>query len=1055
MKESVQKFDLEAAFKALNEVEIPVVKGIRPNRENLQEKFTRKLTSEVLVEDYFDVNDTEELEQANEEREGEIAKAKLARIEKIVDLEAETEEDLLPSYVGKLIMQCPQCMTLFYKNEKDIEKSDENPDIVNLNEPCQHCGNSSGYTLIGKVDAVSEEEAAEFNSEDFDENELDLDFDEEETVEEEEVEDSTDEVAAEEEEAEVDLEPLEETEEEEVKESLNLTEKWKGHIDNIEELKAELLKKLPESGIWDDQGKKDQLHATMPGDKGLNVIGSIVKSIIANSALEADVKVEKAMGTKDNWVYVAITDIKTDPLSLQMYDSLDTAADAETLQEDVEINKQMDLYNEFVKYLQKMVEQDEDALEEAKKLGNKEVIAAIEKRLENSKAELKAALPATVKDEVAELPTPEEADMEAAAENKEEPKEKKESLTENFDNENGVKAWTTKVIGYYTQAARELGLADYTMRAVGYGSNSKVVISATKDGKKLSVEESNERMTHDIKDVEDAKDFILFEFPELAESLTEDVDAERKMAAEEASLERSNAEDYIVEEATSKSKVVGALNDLEAELTEEVVSEAKYDVSDADFRAMLKNPVFNEACKDCKEELVEELPAAVGSAFDKAADAIEAAGSELTPEEQRLEDEELAAKEQVEESLTESADLFADDSTLSILIYPDRLDAETRKEKLLADPDFVKALEAFAQSYNMVAKPEDLEDGISPVDDMYACAFEGIKGNDLEDTLDELISYYVDIKAGEDLTEDAPQGNFVSKLKRNYSATELIVKELKSNPLFSKLSTRTIQRILLPYYIAQMGRQGLSAQAMTDFFAEEGFAPYVLDHFMTMDPLARKELLKADAKFMEIFNAYALEYNLFPGSNDDLEPGESEFDYAFSIAFDLGDNGEARDTEVARDTIKAFTQMYAAGKFDSTIVDANIGGNPKSTEVVSLDSAEDLDESSFNKFTENYLTEVYSNVRAFEATGCELNDNKLIVEGNITFNSGKVKPTTFVYEARETANKKVVLEGLNTDFTTDKAFTLNCNLDNANCLIVESLSYKYTINETLVEGLVK
>jgi hypothetical protein len=35
-KESVQKFDLEAAFKALNEVEIPVVKGIRPNRENLQ-----------------------------------------------------------------------------------------------------------------------------------------------------------------------------------------------------------------------------------------------------------------------------------------------------------------------------------------------------------------------------------------------------------------------------------------------------------------------------------------------------------------------------------------------------------------------------------------------------------------------------------------------------------------------------------------------------------------------------------------------------------------------------------------------------------------------------------------------------------------------------------------------------------------------------------------------------------------------------------------------------------------------------------------------------------
>ena len=150
-KESVNKFNLEAAFKALDEIEIPVVKGIRPNRENLQEKFTKKLTSEVLVEDYYDLHDQNDLEAAQEEREAEIAKAKLARIEKIVDLDAESEEDLLPSYVGKLIIQCPQCMTLFYKKEEDIAKSEDNPEVVNINEPCQHCGNVSGYTLIGKV----------------------------------------------------------------------------------------------------------------------------------------------------------------------------------------------------------------------------------------------------------------------------------------------------------------------------------------------------------------------------------------------------------------------------------------------------------------------------------------------------------------------------------------------------------------------------------------------------------------------------------------------------------------------------------------------------------------------------------------------------------------------------------------------------------------------------------------------------------------------------------------------------------------------------------------
>ena len=226
-KESVNKFDLEAAFKALEEIEIPVVKGIKPNRENLQEKFTKKSTTEILVEDYFDVNDQSDLEAAQEEREAEIAKAKLARIEKIVDLDAESEEDLLPSYVGKFIIQCPQCMTLFYKNQEDIEKSEENPEVVNINEVCQHCGNTSGYTLIGKVDNVGEEEAENYDVEDFDENELNLDFDaeekpvEEESTEEEPVEDETAEVGIEEE---LELEPVEETEEEtsekeEVKES--------------------------------------------------------------------------------------------------------------------------------------------------------------------------------------------------------------------------------------------------------------------------------------------------------------------------------------------------------------------------------------------------------------------------------------------------------------------------------------------------------------------------------------------------------------------------------------------------------------------------------------------------------------------------------------------------------------------------------------------------------------------------------------------------------------------------------------------------------------------
>ena len=254
-KESVKKFDLEAAFKALDEIDIPQTKGIKANRVDLKERFKHKPATETLVEDYYDVSNTEDLEDAKEERDGEIAKAKLARIEKIVDLNAENPEDLLPSYVGKVIMQCPQCMTLFYKNQEDIEPSEENPDVVNLNEPCQHCGNTSGYTLIGKVGAVTEDEADKYDETSAEENELDLDFDKgteevdaegtgegaKEMSDEETFDEETSENASEEDldlDLNLDEVPEEEPEEEKKEESLNLS---KEDSENESEHKSENL----------------------------------------------------------------------------------------------------------------------------------------------------------------------------------------------------------------------------------------------------------------------------------------------------------------------------------------------------------------------------------------------------------------------------------------------------------------------------------------------------------------------------------------------------------------------------------------------------------------------------------------------------------------------------------------------------------------------------------------------------------------------------------------------------------------------------------------------
>lgn len=162
MKESITKFDLEAAFKALDDLETPVAeKGIRANKPALNEIFSRKSKFDALFEEYYDIGSTDELSEAQEAREAEVAKAKLARIEKIVDLDADSPDDLLTSYVGKYIIQCPQCMTLFYKDQEDVVTSEDDESVVNINEVCQHCGNESGYTLIGKVGEAEEELPAE------------------------------------------------------------------------------------------------------------------------------------------------------------------------------------------------------------------------------------------------------------------------------------------------------------------------------------------------------------------------------------------------------------------------------------------------------------------------------------------------------------------------------------------------------------------------------------------------------------------------------------------------------------------------------------------------------------------------------------------------------------------------------------------------------------------------------------------------------------------------------------------------------------------------------
>ena len=91
----------------------------------------------------------------------------------VIDTEANNEDELSDSYVGKVIVNCNVCHSHIFRNPEDIEINEDG--VVNIEDECPYCGEAEGFVIVGKI-------------EDFDEEEL-LDDKSEEEVEEEEAED--------------------------------------------------------------------------------------------------------------------------------------------------------------------------------------------------------------------------------------------------------------------------------------------------------------------------------------------------------------------------------------------------------------------------------------------------------------------------------------------------------------------------------------------------------------------------------------------------------------------------------------------------------------------------------------------------------------------------------------------------------------------------------------------------------------------------------------------------------------------------------------------------
>jgi hypothetical protein len=114
---------------------------------------------------------------------------------------------------------------------------------------------------------------------------------------------------------------------------------------------------------------------------------------------------------------------------------------------------------------------------------------------------------------------------------------------------------------------------------------------------------------------------------------------------------------------------------------------------------------------------------------------------------------------------------------------------------------------------------------------------------------------------------------------------------------------------------------------------------------------------------------------------------------------------------------------------------------------------EEIDEESIDNLGESYLRRVYENVDSYKTSKSYVRGDKIIIEGVIKFNSGKQSKTGFILEAKSADNTgRVSFTGHNKHFTEDKNAYLFEGKIKDKRLILEKLSYRYTMNESLVRG---
>lgn len=117
-----------------------------------------------LNEASFEINDKEALQDLDDFRKA--SEETEETTVSVIDPEADKEEELADSYIGKAICECPVCHSYIFKNKEDI-RCEEGEDLCNTDEECPYCCEIGGFKIVGQVcefkpgEAEEEEEVEE------------------------------------------------------------------------------------------------------------------------------------------------------------------------------------------------------------------------------------------------------------------------------------------------------------------------------------------------------------------------------------------------------------------------------------------------------------------------------------------------------------------------------------------------------------------------------------------------------------------------------------------------------------------------------------------------------------------------------------------------------------------------------------------------------------------------------------------------------------------------------------------------------------------------------